>query len=169
MHYIIHHLSLLSQFMCFVFFVFTTYELLIYHLLFCLCYIRLRFFSFLKSLPILLFFLFLPLLVSFLPSSSRLPPDNPRGLSSGPAEGGGGRWGRRLGVVLPSHLRARLRHTGIVRRAPSLLHRGGNCHHGDQDHQNHPANGDYWNANRWIFGNHDNDSQDDGLQVLRML
>lgn len=65
MHYVIHNLSLLLPLMCFVC-LFLFYKLLTYHLLFCLCYIRLSFFSLFTYPPLLslLHFLYLSLLVS---------------------------------------------------------------------------------------------------------
>lgn len=109
----------------------------------------------LSFLPVFISSLILPsfpfLTLSFLvssPAPCRLSSDNPRGFSSGPAEGWGGRRGRRLGVFLPPLVRAPFHHPADVWRTPSLLHGGGNRHHGDPDHPYHPASGYQWNANR---------------------
>lgn len=151
------------------FFVFLVNKSLIYALLFCLFYKRLSFFSLLISSPILLFSFHFSL-ISW-PTCRRLPPDNSRGFSSGPAERWGRGWGRCLRVFLPPHLRARLYHLANDRRAPNLFLRGGNCHHGDKDYQNHPAPG--WNTNRRVFNDHsnnkNNNSSSPGVKVLKML
>uniref|UniRef100_A0A3P9L9H3 PDZ domain-containing protein n=1 Tax=Oryzias latipes TaxID=8090 RepID=A0A3P9L9H3_ORYLA len=63
---------------------------------------------------------------------------------SGTAERRGRRHGRRLRVLLHPRLGTRLCRPANVRRAPRQ--RGGNCHHGDQDHQNYSTNSHQPNA-----------------------
>lgn len=99
----------------------------------------------------------------------RLPADNPRGLSSGPAAGGAGRWGRCLRVFLPSDFCSWLHHSGDNWGAPSLLFQGQICHTGDQDHQNHQAHGHHRNAARRIFDDRDKNSPAVWCQLLRLL
>uniref|UniRef100_A0A8C7YNE6 Neuroblast differentiation-associated protein AHNAK-like n=1 Tax=Oryzias sinensis TaxID=183150 RepID=A0A8C7YNE6_9TELE len=91
------------------------------------------------------FFLLLFLLVSS-PLPHRFPADNPGGFTSGTAERRGCRHGSRLRVLLHPRLGTRLCRPANVRRAPRLCQRGGNCHHGDQDHQNYSTNSHQPNA-----------------------
>lgn len=88
----------------------------------------------------------------------RLPADNPRGVSSGPAAGGAGRRDRCVRVFLPSDFSSWLHHSRDNGAASRLFFEGRICHTGDQDHQNHQAHGHDRNTARRICVDRDKNS-----------